>query len=68
MVGGFHNIIHVHCPTIRADSVGFENIARLVVGQPTTLDVVGVVGQLDLHLVVDTAGGLCSFFHFQHFQ
>ena len=56
VVGRFDNVVHVDWFVFQhADRIGFEDVARLVGGQAAALHVVGVVGQLHLYLVVDTA-------------
>ena len=56
MVGRFDDIVHVDGFIFQhADRIGFEDVSRLVGGQPAALDVVGIVRQLHLYLVVDTA-------------
>ena len=56
VVGRFDNVVHVDGFVFQhADRVGFKDVARLVGGQTAALDVVGIVGQLHLYLVVDTA-------------
>ena len=55
VIGGFDDIVHPHAFLGDADGVCFKNKARLLVGQAAALHVVGVVGQLHLYLVVDTA-------------
>ena len=56
VVGRFDDVVHVDSFVFQhADRVGFEDVACLVGGQPTALHVVGIVGQLHLYLVVDTA-------------
>ena len=44
-----------------ADGVGLEDIPRLFVAQSATLDVIGVVGEVDLRSVVDAAFQLHRF-------
>lgn len=56
VVGRFDDVVHVDSFVFQnADRVGFKDVSRLVCGQPAALDVVGIVGQLHLYLVVDTA-------------
>ena len=56
VVGRFDDVVHVDGFVFQhADRVGFEDVAGLVGGQAAALHVVGVVGQLHLYLVVDTA-------------
>ena len=61
MVHRFKDVIHVDGIGGDANGVGFIDIACLVVGQLATLDVVGVIGQINLNAMVDAAlqfGGL----------
>ena len=55
MIGGFHHIIDVDDTMFHADGIGFVDIPRLVVGQTASLNVVGIVGEIDLNFVVDPA-------------
>ena len=60
MVRRFDNVVYTDAFALDADGVRFEDIARLVVRQSAAFDVVGVVGQIDLRLVVNTAFELHS--------
>lgn len=55
VVRGFEDVIHPQRLALDAHRVGLEDVARLVVGQPAALDVVRVVGKVDLRAVVDAA-------------
>ena len=56
VVGRFDDVVHVDWFVFQhADRIGFEDVAGLVGGQSATLEVVGIVRQLHLYLVVDTA-------------
>ena len=56
VVGRFDDVVHVDGFVFQnADRVGFKDVAGLVGGQAAALDVVGIVRQLHLYLVVDTA-------------
>lgn len=63
VVGCFDDVVHIDGFVFQhADRVGFEDVSGLVGGQAAALDVVGIVGQLHLYLVVDTA--LAAALHF----
>lgn len=68
MVGCLHNVIYVDGLVGKAKGVGLKNKSGLVVGQPAALDVVGVVGQLDLYPMIDPAGAFGGFFLLQDIQ
>lgn len=55
VIGCFDHIIHIDNTVLHADGIGFVNIPRLVMGQAAALDVVGVIGEVDLNFVVDAA-------------
>ena len=46
-------IIHVNCFVSNTNGVRFENITRLVVGQPAPLNMIRVIGQINLSAVID---------------
>lgn len=62
VIGRLYYVVHIHCRVSDADGIGFKNIAGLVVGQTAAFDVVGIIGQVNLHLVVDSAGELALLF------
>lgn len=62
------NVVHVQRLVLRAHGIGLEDIAGLVVGQSAALHVVGVIGQLDLGLMIDAPGVLCRLFLPQYIQ
>lgn len=55
VVGGLDNVVHVHCLVGDADGIGLKDVTRLVVGQPAALDMVGVVGKVNLDTVINAA-------------
>ena len=55
MVHRLHNIIHIDRIVSNANGVSLKDIACLVVGQTATLDMVGVIGQVDLRSMIDAA-------------
>ena len=55
VVDGLHNIVDARIFRGDAQGVGLENVACLVMGQSATLDVIGVIGQIDLGTMVDAA-------------
>ena len=50
VIRGFNHIVHIQHLVFYTDGVGFKNITCLVVRQAAALDVVRVVGQVDLGL------------------
>ncbi len=68
MVDGFDYIINSDCNIRDAYRVCLEDIAGLFFGQPTTLNVVGIIGQLYLRAVVDSALYSCRFLLSQSLQ
>ena len=68
MVRRFHNVIHIDRAALHADGVRLIDIARLVMRQPTAFDMVGVVGQLDLYLVIDAALYTAVLFRTQYIK
>ena len=68
VVRGFENVIHAQRLALDAHRVGLEDMARLVVGQPAALDVVRVVGEVDLRAVVDAAFETHRLLLAQHLQ
>jgi len=60
VVGGLHNVVHIDAVFRYANRVGFENVSGLLMGEPAALDVVGVLGQVNLSAVV--RGGLMATF------
>ena len=55
MVGCFHDIVDLHGSFGNADGIRFKNISRLVMGETASLNVVGVIGQVNLNFMVDAA-------------
>ena len=60
VVRRFDNVVYANALTLDADGVRLEDVARLVVRQTTALDMIGVIGQIDLRIVVDAAFELHS--------
>ena len=58
------NIVNINALVGDADSVGFEDISRLIVGETTSFDMVGVVGQLNLYFMIDPAVAMAFLFIF----
>ncbi len=56
MVGGLDHIVNFDRPVRCTDGVRLKDIARLIVGKATALNVVGVIGQVDLNFVINAAG------------
>lgn len=55
VVRGFDDVVHVDRVFADADGVGLEDETRLVVRESAAFHVVGVVGQVDLHAMIDTS-------------
>lgn len=55
VVCGFNNVVDVDRAVCKADGVGLENIAGLVMGQPAAFYMVGIIGEVNLYAVVDAA-------------
>ena len=68
MVGGLDHIVNLDRPIRYADGVRLKDIARLIVGKATALDVVGVIGQINLDFMINTAVQLGCFLGFQHLK
>ena len=68
VVGGLHDVIHIDAVFGDADRVGLEDIPGLLVGELAALDVVGVVGQVNLGAVVDAAADFTLFFFSESFE
>ena len=68
MVGGLDYIVHIDRLILKADGIGLEDIPGLIMGQAAALNMIGIVGQIDLHLVIDTAGHLGRFLFPQDLQ
>ena len=54
VVLSFYNVINVNRISFNADSRRFKNHARLIKGELTSLNVIRVVGKLNLELMVNT--------------
>ena len=54
------NVVYTDAFALDADSVGLKDIACLVVRQSAALDMVGVIGQINLSLVLNAAFELHS--------
>ena len=68
VIGGFDDIVHPHAFLGNADGVGFKNKARLIMGQAAALHVIGVIGELHLHLMINSAVGLTALFLFKNIR
>ena len=64
----FEDIIHAQRLAFNAHCVGLEDVAGLVVGQPAALDVIRVVGEVDLCAVIDAAFETHRFLLTQYLQ
>lgn len=62
VVSSLYNIIYID-PVFRgANRVGLENVPGLLVGKPVALDVVGVIGQVNLGAMINAAADFTLFF------
>ena len=68
VVDGLNHIIYVDRPISNTDSVGLEYIARLIVRQSASFDMIGVVGQVDLRAVVYTGFHSAGFLYAKSVQ
>ena len=68
VVGRLHDVVHIDAVLGDADCVGLEDIPGLFVGEPAALDVVGVVGQVNLGAVVNAAADFPLFFFSESFE
>ena len=68
MVGGLDDVAHVDAFIVDAGGFGFEDVARLIVGQAFAPDVVRVVDQVDLDFMANAAGALAGLFIPQNLQ
>ena len=58
VVGRFHDIIDIHAFVRDANGIGLKDETRLLVCQPAPLDVVGIVGEVDLGTMIDSTSNL----------
>ena len=58
VVGRLNDIVHPDRFVSNADGVRLENVPRLVVSQAATLDVVGVIGEINLDTMINTTFNL----------
>ena len=68
MVGGLDHIVNLDRPVRCADGVRLKDIARLIVGKAAALDVVGVIGQIDLDFMINAAVQLRRFLGLQYLK
>ena len=62
VVGSLYDVIYIDAVFRDADRVGLEDVPGLLVGEPVALDVVGIVGQINLSAVVNSAADFTLFF------
>ena len=55
MVGGFYHIVHVDDCVGSPNSIRLKDMARLLMSEATTLDMVRVVGEVNLCAVIDAS-------------
>ena len=68
VIGGFDDIVHPHAFLGNADGVGFKNKARLLVGKAAALHVIGIIGQLNLYLMINSAVNQAALFFFENIR
>ena len=66
VVSGFNDVVHVDTAVGYADGAGLVDIPRLVVSETAALNVVGVVGEVNLNTVIYAAGLSGGFFGFEY--
>lgn len=54
VIGCFDYIIYIDNTVLHANGVGFIDIPCLVMGQAAALNVIGVIGKVDLDFVIDS--------------
>ena len=55
MICRLYDIVYTHTLAFDTDGIRFEDVTRLVMRQAAALDVIGVVGQVDLCAMIDAA-------------
>ena len=55
VVGRLNDVVDVHDPIGKTDGICLEDVSRFVVCQAGALYMIGVIGKVNLHAVVDTA-------------
>ena len=68
VIGRFDYIIYIDNTVLHANGIGLVDIPCLVVGQAAALNMVGVIGQVDLDFVVDAALDLPGHLVLQNIQ
>ena len=68
VVGGFYDVVHVDAVFRNANRVRLEDVSGLLVCEPATLNVVGVIGQVNLSTVVNAAADFTLFFFSESFE
>ena len=66
VVGSLDHIINLDHPVGHTDGVRLEDVARLIVGEATAFNMIGVVGQVDLDLMINAAVQLRRLLGFQN--
>ena len=62
VIGCFDYIIYIDNTVLHANGVGFVDIPCLVMGQAAALNVIGVVGKVDLDFVIDSTFDMSGHF------
>ena len=68
VVGSFNDIIHIYCTFFNPYGIHFKDIPCLVVGQPVPLNMIGIVGKINLDFVVNAAAKFQCFLLTQDIQ
>ena len=64
----FDDIVHIDGFICNTDGVGLKDVSRLIMRQSAAFDVVGIIRQINLYLMVDTAGKLGIFLSSENLQ
>ena len=54
MIGCFYDIVNIYNLIIKTNGILFKDVAILIMIQLAPLNMIGVVGQFNLNLVIDT--------------
>ena len=68
MIGSLNNIIYIEHPLVCTYGICLKNIAGLIMGQTTALDMIRMISQFGLRLMINTTGILLLPFIPQNVQ
>ena len=54
MIGCFYDIVNIDNLIFKTNGIRFKDVASLIMSQLAPLNMIGVVGQFNLNLVIDT--------------